>query len=70
MQYDLTSDEFNNLFLSRASKKNLFSTETDREHAIVFKSELPLTSLLQGNGLHQEITTSCLHQNFPKEVYK
>ena len=44
MQYDLTSDEFNNLFLSRASKKNLFSTETDREHAIVFKSELPLTS--------------------------
>ena len=44
MQYDLTSDEFNNLFLSRASKKNLFSTETDRKHAIVFKSELPLTS--------------------------
>lgn len=41
MQHDLTSDEFNNLFLSRASKKILFSTETDREHAIVFKSELP-----------------------------
>lgn len=51
MQYDLTSDEFNNLFLSRASKKNLFSTETDREHAIVFKSELPLTSCHYFKGI-------------------
>lgn len=31
-------------FFQELLKKNLFSTETDREHAIVFISELPLTS--------------------------